>query len=137
MKVKHGNDAATFLDCVFVIFLFMTVCQIGQVTENLQLRENVTSLKVQVSSLSDKGRKGEDSRCRNCLADLSSETDELPERFISSGESHDGDVLRTEFRKSDSDVSLKAQVLMQVIFFKVIAFSTFIGMFQSLTGYEV
>lgn len=95
-------------------------------SENVELLETVTLLKQQRSSLSDKYRTSENLTCRNCSADLSIENGDLSERFISSKESSDRNLtpstsglpcMMFSEKGSDGDVSLKAQVLMQVTLF--------------------
>lgn len=94
-----------------------------KMSENVELRETVTLLKLQLSSLSDKCMKNEDLMCRNCSADLSIENGDLSERFVSSKESSDKSLTPStsgspcmmfrEHKGSDGNTSLKAQVLMQ------------------------
>jgi len=96
-------------------------------SEIAELQENVTSLKQQLSFSSDKARKSEDSVCRKCLADLSKENGDLSEKFVLSKESSGGNLspstlgspcmILSEREESDTDSAIKAQVLMQVVFF--------------------
>ena len=93
---------------------------------NAELQENITSLKQQLCSSSGKARKREDSVCRKCLADLSKENGDLSEKFMSK-ESSDENLppstlgsrcmILSDHKESDTESAIKAQVLMQIVFF--------------------
>ncbi|CAD5195969.1 unnamed protein product, partial [Musa acuminata subsp. malaccensis] len=95
-----------------------------KISENTELRETISSLRKQISSLMDKCSKREDSLSRTCLAEASAENGVLSDGPITSSETSadNNKVSNSNCFANDlddvskgchSELSLKSQVLMQ------------------------